>query len=169
MQETRVPSDPTCHAAASPVRHNYWACALEPRNRNYWAHVLQKLLKHTLESPCSTTREASTAGPLRTATREQPSLAAPREEPGQQRRPSTDKKKEIKLYFLKKVSHCRNSKLPSIIQCSKLCWFCKGFILCFKLWCPPQELLLVLKESVQSSHCFNPWYAHAVYRGTLKT
>ncbi|KAJ8791477.1 hypothetical protein J1605_004282 [Eschrichtius robustus] len=34
MQGTRVQAlireDPTCHGATKPVRHNYWACALEP-------------------------------------------------------------------------------------------------------------------------------------------
>ena len=38
MQETRVRSligeDPTCHEATKPVRHNYRACALEPRNQS---------------------------------------------------------------------------------------------------------------------------------------
>jgi len=32
-------SDPTRWGATKPVRHNYWACALEPGDRNYWAHV----------------------------------------------------------------------------------------------------------------------------------
>ena len=38
--------DPTCRRAAKPMRHNYWACALEPGGHNYWAHMLQ-LLKPT--------------------------------------------------------------------------------------------------------------------------
>ena len=25
------------------VRHNYWACVLEPGSLNYWAHVLKPL------------------------------------------------------------------------------------------------------------------------------
>ena len=29
--------DPTCHRAAGPVHHNYWACTLEPTNHNYWS------------------------------------------------------------------------------------------------------------------------------------
>ena len=41
--------------------------------------------------PCSATREATTMRSLRTATREQPPLAPPREKPTQQRRPSTAK------------------------------------------------------------------------------
>ena len=39
MQETQVQSliqeDPTYLKATKPVHHNYWACALEPRNHNY--------------------------------------------------------------------------------------------------------------------------------------
>ena len=35
--------DPTCHGAAKPVCHNYWACALEPVSHNYWAHMPQLL------------------------------------------------------------------------------------------------------------------------------
>ena len=44
--------DPTCHGAAKPVRHNYWAWALEPMSHNYWGHVPQQL------SPWATTSEA---------------------------------------------------------------------------------------------------------------
>ena len=47
MQATQVPSlvqeDPTCHRATKPVRHNYWAWALEPASHNYWAHAPQLL------------------------------------------------------------------------------------------------------------------------------
>ena len=49
MQGTRVRAlvreDPTCRGATKPVRHDYWACTLEPACRNYW-------------SPCATTTEA---------------------------------------------------------------------------------------------------------------
>ena len=45
MQGTRVQAlvweDPTCRRATKPVRHNYWAYALEPASHNYWAHVPQ--------------------------------------------------------------------------------------------------------------------------------
>ena len=65
--------DPTCHRATKPMRHNYWACALAPRNHNCWAHTSQ-LLKPTCpraralqqerplqleDSPCSLQREES--------------------------------------------------------------------------------------------------------------
>ena len=33
------PENPSCYGATKPVRHNYWACALEPGSHNYWAHV----------------------------------------------------------------------------------------------------------------------------------
>ena len=41
--------DPTCHGAAKPVRHNYWACAPEPTSHNYWARVSQLLKPMDLE------------------------------------------------------------------------------------------------------------------------
>ena len=41
MQGTRVRApvreDPTCQGATKPLRHNYWACALEPESHNYWS------------------------------------------------------------------------------------------------------------------------------------
>ena len=41
MQGTRVRAlvreDPTCRGATKPVRHNYWACTLEPGSHNYWS------------------------------------------------------------------------------------------------------------------------------------
>ena len=41
MQGTRVwalvREDPTCRGATKPVRHSYWACALESVSHNYWA------------------------------------------------------------------------------------------------------------------------------------
>ena len=54
MQGTRVWSlvweDPTCHGGTKPVRHSYWACALQPASHNYLAYVPQ-LLKPTLLEP----------------------------------------------------------------------------------------------------------------------
>ena len=32
-----VQEDSTCHGAAKPVHHNYWACTLEPMSHNYWS------------------------------------------------------------------------------------------------------------------------------------
>ena len=53
MQGTRVRAlvreDPTCRGATKPVRHSYWACALEPASHNYWARVLQLLKPARLE------------------------------------------------------------------------------------------------------------------------
>ena len=53
MQGTRVRAliqeDPTCRGATKPVRHNYWACALEPANHNCWARVSQLLKPARLE------------------------------------------------------------------------------------------------------------------------
>ena len=36
-----VQEDPTCRGATKPVRHKYWACALEPGSHNYWARMAQ--------------------------------------------------------------------------------------------------------------------------------
>ena len=47
MQGTRVRAlvreDPTCQGATKHVRHNYWACVLEPVSHNYWACMPQLL------------------------------------------------------------------------------------------------------------------------------
>ena len=40
VQETRFDpwwEDPTCHGAAKPVCHRYWACVLESGSRNCWS------------------------------------------------------------------------------------------------------------------------------------
>ena len=62
MQETWVHSlvreDPTFRGAAKPMWHNYWACALEPRNPNYGAHMLQ-LLKSKRPRACAPQQEKS--------------------------------------------------------------------------------------------------------------
>ena len=53
MQGTRVRAlvqeDLRCRRATKPMRHYYWACALEPMSRNYWACVLQLLKPVHLE------------------------------------------------------------------------------------------------------------------------
>ena len=38
--------DSTCRRATKPMRHNYWACALELACHNYWTHVPQLLSLH---------------------------------------------------------------------------------------------------------------------------
>ena len=58
MQGTRVQAlvqqDPTCHGAAKPVHHNYWACTLEPVSHNFWACMPQLLKPMHLEPmPCN--------------------------------------------------------------------------------------------------------------------
>ena len=59
IQGTRVRAlvgeDPTCRGAPKCVRHNYWACALEPANHNCWSpHYLEPVLhkrSHHNEKP----------------------------------------------------------------------------------------------------------------------
>ena len=41
--------DPTCCGAAGPVRHDCWACTLEPASHNYWARKPQLLKPARLE------------------------------------------------------------------------------------------------------------------------
>ena len=75
--------DPTCLGANKAMRHNYWACALEPGSHDSWAHVSQ-LLKPTclglvLSNKKSPQWEACTlrieSGPHFTTTRENPHAA----------------------------------------------------------------------------------------------
>ena len=53
MQGTQVwalvQEDPTCHGATKPVRHNCWACALEPASHSYWTREPQLLKPMRLE------------------------------------------------------------------------------------------------------------------------
>ena len=53
MQGTRVQAlvqeVPTRRGAMKPVRHNYWACTLEPKSHNYWVLVPQLLKPARLE------------------------------------------------------------------------------------------------------------------------
>ena len=44
-----VQEDPTCRRATKPMRHKYWACALESASHNYWARVPQLLKSARLE------------------------------------------------------------------------------------------------------------------------
>ena len=32
-----VQEDPTCRRTTKPMRHNYWAYALDPASHNYWS------------------------------------------------------------------------------------------------------------------------------------
>ena len=43
MGSSPVWEGPTCWRATKPMRHNYWAHALEPESHNYWAHAPQLL------------------------------------------------------------------------------------------------------------------------------
>ena len=94
MQETWVRSpireDPTSRGATKPVRHNYWACALE-----------LPLLKLVLWSLFSATRSP------RTATKSSPHSALEKK-PSQQGRPSTAQNLKVKkkLHVLYNTRNC---------------------------------------------------------------
>ena len=62
--------DPTQQGAMKSMNHNYWVCALEAGDCDHWAHA-----------PYSTQQQAGEAP-----------LAATREKPMRQRRPSTANK-----------------------------------------------------------------------------
>ena len=57
MQETQVwPliwEDPTCLGATKPVRHNYWACALEPRSHSYRSRNTLEPVLHDKRNHCN--------------------------------------------------------------------------------------------------------------------
>ena len=95
MQRTRVQSlvreDPTCRGATKPVRHNCWACTLEPASHN-WACVPQ-LLKPACLEPCSATREATVMRSPRTTMKGNPRLPQLEKAHVQQRRPNAAKSK----------------------------------------------------------------------------
>ena len=107
MQGTQVRAlvweDPTCHGATKPVRHNYWACALEPEAttteptcHNYWAHVLQLLKPVCLEPVLRNKRSP------RTATKSSPCSPKLEKARAQQRRPNAAKNKINKIIKKKK-------------------------------------------------------------------
>ena len=69
MQGTRVWSlvqeDSTCHGAAEPVHHNYWAHALEPACRTNWSPCAWSLYSITREvTPVRSLSTAKKSSPL---------------------------------------------------------------------------------------------------------
>ena len=45
--------DPTCHRAAKPMWHHYWACALEPKGYNCWSPCALKPVLCNTRSHCN--------------------------------------------------------------------------------------------------------------------
>ena len=75
-----VREDPTCRGATKPVRHNYWACALEPATHNDCACVPQLLKPVRLEPVLRNKRSHRNEKPTH-HNEEKPLLAAPGESP----------------------------------------------------------------------------------------
>ena len=73
-----VREDPTCHGASKRVRHNYWACTLEPVSHNYWAHAPQLLKPAGLEPVLHNKRSHHSEKPVH-HNEEEPPLATTRE------------------------------------------------------------------------------------------
>ena len=96
MQGMRVRSlvleDPSCPRATNPVRHNYWACALEPGSCKYWVHLLQLLKFSHPEPTLCNKRSTATRSPL-TAAKSKPRWPQPEKACRQRWRPSTAKNK----------------------------------------------------------------------------
>ena len=94
MQGTQVRAlvqeDPTCHGATKPVRHNSWACALEPVSHNYWTHVPQLLKPAHLESLLRNKRSHCNEKPMHHNEEELP-LTATRESPRSNKDPTQSK------------------------------------------------------------------------------
>ena len=145
MQGTRVRAlvreDPTCCRATKPVRHNCWACALEPASHNYWGQVPQ-LLKPTCLELVLQNKEKPPQWEAH-APQRRVALARHNQRKAwkacvQQQRPNTAKKKSLSIkfptfdksvttYFTKVYSHlCIECKthtdtLPPYCSLSLLC------------------------------------------------
>ena len=82
MQGTRVRAlvreDPTGRGATKPVRHNYWACTLEPVSHSCWARAPPLLKPTHLESVLCNKRSHRNEKPPH-CNEEQPPLATTRE------------------------------------------------------------------------------------------
>ena len=72
--------DLTCCGAAKPMRHNYWACTLEPTCHNYWARVPQVLKPTRLEPMLCNKRSHCNKKPVHRK-EEWPPLVPTRESP----------------------------------------------------------------------------------------
>ena len=105
MQGTRVRAlvreDPTCRRAAKPVRHNYWACTLDPASHNYRARVPQLLKPARLEPvPCN--KRSHWIRNQCTTTKSSPRSLQLEKACEQQQRPNTAKNKNKINKFIKK-------------------------------------------------------------------
>ena len=102
MQGTQVWSlvckDSTCLRATKAMYHNYWTCALEPRNHNCLSSHSRACELQLLKPAChrslwSATREATTMRSLRITTKSSLYSLQPEKALMQQRRPSAAKNK----------------------------------------------------------------------------
>ena len=75
-----VQEDPTCRRAAKPMRHSYWACALEPASHSYQAHARQLLKPARLQPVLRNKWSHRNEKPMH-SNEEQPPLATSRRKP----------------------------------------------------------------------------------------
>ena len=99
-----VQEDPTCHGATKPVRHNYWACALEPTSHNSWAYVPQLLKPACLEPLLRNKGSHHNEKPVHRK-EEQPPLAATKESPCAATKTQRSQKKIIIIKIFFKSEH----------------------------------------------------------------
>ena len=99
MQGTRVWAlvweDPTCRGATKLMRHNFWACALEPASHNYWARAPQLLRPMHLQPMLRNKRSHHNEKPAH-RTKSSPHSLLLEKPRVQQQRPNAVKNKLIK-------------------------------------------------------------------------
>ena len=142
-QGTRVRAlvwqDPTCGRATKPLRHNYWACALEPTSQNYWARVPQllkpacsrALMLQLLSSHAATTEAHVPTRALfkRSHRNEKPAhckeekrlLAATRESPRAATKTQRSQNKEKKVIHWFLTLPGVSTSTPCVFQRSSIC------------------------------------------------
>ena len=106
VQKTQVWSlvqeDPTCCTATKPMRHNYWACALELGDSNCWTYALL-LLKPMHPWACVLQQEATAMGSLHTATEGSPDLLQLEKSLHSNEDPAQSKINKQKNFFFKRT------------------------------------------------------------------
>ena len=130
MQGTRVRAlvweDPTCRGATKPMRHNYWACALETASHNYWAREPQLLKPVRLEPMLCSGRSHPNVRPV-DRNKEWPLLSAARGGPRAAAKTQCSQKlnKWINKFLKKKLGR---GKEGSSLKPSERVWPCHTLI-----------------------------------------
>ena len=117
VQGTWVPAlvweNSTCRGATKPMRHNYWAYALEPVSHNYWAHMPQLLKPTCLEPMLRNRRSHGNEKPVH-QNEKQPPLVATRESPCVATKTQCSQKLINK--FIKKIKQKKQNYLRQLFK-----------------------------------------------------